>query len=61
MLQWCLTHYWMTFWIVVFLLIVMHTAIVNIFIAIQNKATLKNNEIKLKFKEVELKENKKDE
>jgi hypothetical protein len=43
----------MTFWIIVIFLILADNIISNIVIAINNKTTLGNNKIKLKFKEME--------
>lgn len=52
MLEWCMAHYWMTFWIIIFFIYTVSIVINNIFI-------IQNNKVKLQFKEIE--ESKKDE
>jgi hypothetical protein len=53
MIEWYTTHYWMTFWIIIFLLIVIDSTVCNIANAISNKYVVENNKVKLKFKEIE--------
>jgi len=56
MLEWCTAHYWMTFWIIIFLLIIIDSIVCNISNTINNRHTIENNKIKLQFKELKNKD-----